>query len=420
MILLKIGNRIRRIRQKKRLSQLDVCKDLISPSHYSNIENGRYLPSLDTLKNIAQKLNIPITYFTEFESNSTELQSKLNQLEKMLYHEQTKLNKEIVQDIDSSFPYISSIHQEVQYNFLKFLFLLKTSTKENALSFFDNNIIELEIHETTIDHSLYKQSIYIFGLYYFHKELYEESIQYFKKQLTVDNSETMLAKVFYNISLAYFHLYKYNLAVYYIIKAKDAYLNLHKWSETGDCYNLLAALFIRLSSYPQAEQNLHKGIDICPSEDVRLKTLLYHNLAVCHFRQKKYTSALEYIDQAINFKTQSLFLSYKLKIEILLDLGDILYAKKMMKDIQQYTESDLEMSEFKFLEAQIQFLLEDFIPYLENMEYCVQHFLALKEWDSLFKSSAHYSSYLNSIHKYKKAFEIQSLSVRALKNMTGG
>ena len=42
MILLKLHNRIRRVRVEKGFSQAEVCKGIISASHYSNFENGRY------------------------------------------------------------------------------------------------------------------------------------------------------------------------------------------------------------------------------------------------------------------------------------------------------------------------------------------------------------------------------------------
>ncbi|WP_420167139.1 helix-turn-helix domain-containing protein [Caldalkalibacillus thermarum] len=53
------------IRRSLGVSQEWVAKGIVSRSHYSNIENGRYMPAPDVLELIAKKLNVPDKYLIE-------------------------------------------------------------------------------------------------------------------------------------------------------------------------------------------------------------------------------------------------------------------------------------------------------------------------------------------------------------------
>lgn len=59
----KIGNRIKLQRKKLDITQEKICNDLnISLYHYSKIENARVSASLETLVEIANYLQIELTY----------------------------------------------------------------------------------------------------------------------------------------------------------------------------------------------------------------------------------------------------------------------------------------------------------------------------------------------------------------------
>jgi transcriptional regulator with XRE-family HTH domain len=56
-----IGVNIKRLREEKRITLRTLARNLdISPSFLSQIENGKALPSLDTLKNIANSLSTTV------------------------------------------------------------------------------------------------------------------------------------------------------------------------------------------------------------------------------------------------------------------------------------------------------------------------------------------------------------------------
>lgn len=64
---IKLGNRIRELRKIKGVSQLELAYDMdMSMNTISGIELGKISPKIDTLKKIAEKLNINIGELFEF------------------------------------------------------------------------------------------------------------------------------------------------------------------------------------------------------------------------------------------------------------------------------------------------------------------------------------------------------------------
>lgn len=54
-----VGRNIKRIREKRKLKQIDVAVDVgINPSYYSKIERGEVNPSLEKLYRIIKSLNV--------------------------------------------------------------------------------------------------------------------------------------------------------------------------------------------------------------------------------------------------------------------------------------------------------------------------------------------------------------------------
>jgi transcriptional regulator with XRE-family HTH domain len=65
--LLKLGNRIRELRKIKGVSQLELAYDMdMSMNTISGIELGKISPKIETLRKIAEKLNVSMSELFEF------------------------------------------------------------------------------------------------------------------------------------------------------------------------------------------------------------------------------------------------------------------------------------------------------------------------------------------------------------------
>ncbi len=67
----KVGQAIKKQRLQKKKTQIEVAKSIgISRSYLSDIENGRYMPSVNTLIKLASYLDIDLNFL----SRMTEIQ----------------------------------------------------------------------------------------------------------------------------------------------------------------------------------------------------------------------------------------------------------------------------------------------------------------------------------------------------------
>ena len=66
-----LGNKIRTLRLTKRLTQSEVAENIITRNMLSAIESDRALPSLDTLYQIAKRLDIPVAYLISDDEDIT-------------------------------------------------------------------------------------------------------------------------------------------------------------------------------------------------------------------------------------------------------------------------------------------------------------------------------------------------------------
>lgn len=57
-----IGDKIKRLRIQKRMTQADLAGDAITRNMISEIENGKALPSIDTLSYLANRLDVPLPF----------------------------------------------------------------------------------------------------------------------------------------------------------------------------------------------------------------------------------------------------------------------------------------------------------------------------------------------------------------------
>ena len=64
-ITMTIGEKIKFLRLSKKLTQSAICGDLITRNMLSRIENGAALPSLPTLKQLADALGVSAGYFLD-------------------------------------------------------------------------------------------------------------------------------------------------------------------------------------------------------------------------------------------------------------------------------------------------------------------------------------------------------------------
>lgn len=414
-----LANRIKRLRVEKGLISADVCRGIISPSHYSNIENGRYAPATDTLLLLADRLSVPKDYFINVYEDSTGMDELLNKLEQKLEAGDTQEVSSFLNAQKDNFRFIPSIRQELFFNMLNYLVMITSNKKNQAQELYREKISWINNEYSRFGVQVQLKYFHVSGLHFYFQKDYEESIYFFKKVLEINESPQLQAKISLNIALAFTNQYQYQKALEYVEIANNLYLHLHDWERTGTCYNLKAMLLRERNLLSESERYIKKGFSI--SESTELHARLYHNLSLINKDRGNYYEALENLNESIRLKESDnqldIFVSYRAKLNLLLLMEDILALKKLLPVAYNCIEMKIDEAHYLFIQAKMDYLLEDFTKYEKSIVKSINIFLTEEAWKDLKIASEHYAIFLEENTKYKKALEHQKICMLALKNI---
>ncbi|MBK3495105.1 helix-turn-helix transcriptional regulator [Viridibacillus sp. YIM B01967] len=420
---MKLGNRIKRIRLLKGLKQADICHGIISPTHYSNIENCRYTPSIDTLKLLASRLDVPETYFQNVYEDTSEMQDLLSTLEFKIEKERVEEVQEYLDSHQNQLQYIPSIRQEYYFLLLKFLALVKIERDDQAIKLYENEIAMVEIDESQLFVSTRHQYLYVTAVYHYYVGDYKISGEAFKRILLMNEDPLFKAKISFNIATTHYYLCQFERASKYAIEAKDIYLMLHEWEKVGDCYNLIALLCREMNEFDEAEKYIQKGFTIIFNESHYLKAILHHNYALILLDKKHYEEAFEQIEYAIEFKKNvshaDMFVSLNLRLELLLKMESLSSIKNEMAIVKSNIRTKNNEGNYSLVASLIEFKLEHFKQYEELITTSIEIFKEHIDLKQMKIATEHYANYLAMNKKYKKAFEMQVLCTKCLKKYKG-
>lgn len=418
--ILNLGKRIKNIRESKSLRQEDVFTGIVSSSHYSNIESGRYNAATDTIKLIANRLNVPENYLLSIDINCNETQDLLEEYELLVETGNIQATSTFLIQNKARLKYIPSINQEAYYQLISFLHLLNSHKYKEALDLFDKypmNDIQVSFEEK-------QRRIYLYasGIYYFMIISHKNSIAFFKELLNIsDDTSIYKPKVLYNIAMSLYNTYKFSEAIEYAKKSEILYLQLHEWVKVGDCYNLLVVLNRDIKNYKLAKSYLEKGFNIVKPDSFELLAKLYHNSSLISFDKGNYKEALENINRSIEIKSNNsipgMFVSYKLKLNILLNIDDLLMLNKTLKKASKFIKTKVHEAQFLYIEAKKYYILGGMDLYESNIVKAIKILQTQKNWKELITVAEHYSSFLERNKKYKSSLEFQKICNYSMKNM---
>lgn len=414
-----IGLRLKKARLNLGLTQSDVCNGIISVTHYSNIESGRYFPSNDTLKFLAERLSLPLEYITLTGKHSSIIECILTDFLNLLYEEDYGEISEFIEENEYSIKYISSYEQEFYY-LLLYSYWYYISNKDFT-NFFEKEIKQFMSESTFQSFKTETKGMYYYieGLYLYTKNNKVESLHSFHNALQNIPTDQIRARLYYNLAFSYYQLFNYIIAKDFAKEAYNQYLHLHNWSKVADCYNLYAIIHRLLGKLEIAEEYLKKGLDITKKEqNFKLTAMLLHNLALVYRDSKKYALALQTINECITYKEMlnlNILISYNTKLEILFLLEDLDNFKLLLQNLKKEDMTETQYSNLLYLEAQLAFVEEDYNKYEKLMISAISFFKKHHILNTLEKSALELSQYYEKNKKYKKALYYNQLCVITMK-----
>jgi len=301
MSLLRIGKRLSYLRKKVGLSLDQAGAGILSSTHLSNIENGRFYPSEDILILLARKYDVPEDYLLWYEKRDASIDQPLRELLYLIFTDLKKA-KEIVDSIDQK-GYISNIEQETLFIILKTCFLIKSGKSyEESFSLVKHYVTEGDISYPSYIHQCY---VYLLGLHFFEVKDYENSRKYFQILDRYDLPVKIKAIIEFNLLILLHHLNKRVHAVLHAEKSLELFFKHHLWEFIAETYNVLMVSFWRESDLDTALEYASKALEIVNTHKLtEVKSRLLHNFGVIYKAKKDFNKALKYFEESVKIKKE--------------------------------------------------------------------------------------------------------------------
>lgn len=156
-----IGDNLKKIRKEKGFNQIKFANSLnISQSYLSDLENGRKNISIETAKNIADKLDVTLGYLTSGNKMLGDLtqddkEVEMLKLDKHINETQSKIEANLKNNLfnllQEDIPFMELHYLNNAYNFYE----LEKNSKDNILRI--SVILQmLRQHKNTSDEEIYK------------------------------------------------------------------------------------------------------------------------------------------------------------------------------------------------------------------------------------------------------------------------
>lgn len=302
--MLTLGQKIKAIRKEKGLTQAELVEDRITRNQLSLIENGINNPSISTLKFIAQRLNVPMSYFLSNDDFSMhKCQRLVTKAESLL--DAGEDDKAII-EIESFLGSLNGVEDDTLSDLLGRVYTLlgiAHYNKDKARS--KQVLLEAVKYLEQTDHKLYLSKAYNYiGVLYDIEGNIEQAELYLTKANTLmvnANLENAILKlnIAYNLSFIYLKQEKYSLLIDFIndnLKYSRKYKIFHNF---GELNMVLSAAYRYTFNNKQAILCILKAIEYFQfSDDEVNKYTCYINLGIYYRLSGDFENSMKYLDMA--------------------------------------------------------------------------------------------------------------------------
>ncbi|SER83657.1 helix-turn-helix transcriptional regulator [Salipaludibacillus aurantiacus] len=424
-----IGKRIKFLRNQKGLSQTSIFKNIISASHYSNIESARYEASSDILCQIASRLEVPDDYLTLYSRPSPSLAKKIQEYEKAVKQSLTDGDM-VLEKYREDLLYIPSLTQEFDFLLTHSGHLLRkgdlsaAEEKYKQISYY-LEASSIESHPKPIRFKFY----YVSGMLHFLKRNYPECYENYSLALNDATEEDDEARVRQNTALLLFHTHNYHRSLIHVKQARNLFMNLHKWLDTVKADTLMGILYTENKEYDSAKKVLSKGLELARDRNyTEEQANILHNLGMLKQEQGKYEESIACFKESLEIKERhfssndsyhvnSLFKSYYCILAGYFSSKRLDELDKLLKKADSYCHTELHSYRIQVMEAKLAFELKDFETYENKMKQSIDYFFKNKLWEYIEEIAEQFSSYLSDKRQYKKAGEYLKIELEAVKKL---
>lgn len=418
-----LGLRISMLRKSARIPQKELAKGIISVSHLSNLEAGRYKASIETIELLAKRLDVHSSYLINYSKENDLLRERINSLKEGIILDLNNVSK-IINDIKLP---IENTELEISYYLLKASFYYKTNQFDLAveinndfISYYDsflNNSLE------SLPTLLKQSTLYYSGMKNYRVYNLSESCKYFNRLLEITSNNSIKANLNYNIALINHNQSNRIGAFENANIALNLHIELQQWKNVGELYNFLGVVYREASLPEKALHFFDKSLNISVQMNLKsIKERIFHNKGLVLEDMGDYEGAImnfkiSYDLKLNNKKYNSLFLTVRCLIRCYIKTNDINLAKKFTKDSLAYIENPKQFHILKALEAEIHYIEKDYDSFLKKLIKSINYFDKHNYFKEVIGLNTKIADFYFSQKKYKSAaiYYKQELEIKNLK-----
>ncbi|WP_026678447.1 RapH N-terminal domain-containing protein [Fictibacillus gelatini] len=318
---------------------------------------------------------------------------------------------------------LSSIEENqskfIDYLLLEFRHQLLQKNSEEITSL----LPKVESYQTEMDGL---QTFYFFflkGIYLYNTRNYEAALENYElaeKKLSFVSDDVERAEFYYKLASVYCELGQSFLSATHAKTAFDLFQKNNEFlKRSSHCELLLGLNCVEMKQFEQAEVQFHSALNYAnKTEDVNLKSHIYHNLGYLYAEQNLSDAAVRYLKLALENQDHENYVAalYLLTREQF-KLKNVEQAtKNCSKGIELCTrENNIEyLTHFKLLNALNSELTENFeITFKEGISYFVKE----KLWVYVQEYAEYLADFYNKLERYKEACHYFDLSIKSRKEI---
>jgi len=286
------GKIIKFYREKYKLTQEQLGKDICSVTHISKIECAQTTYATDIITLLSKRLEINMELEVKRLINiKQQLFNWHEAIIMQLFDEMDQINNELKQDELIKISEYYNMYQLLRSRYLllhnnsheAFKIIKKLQKTENKLTPYDTNLLK-----------------HVLGIYYISKQDYISAIQTLKE---IQNEIYNNPEYYYYLAIAYHTLQSPVLAYYYAEKSHQFFEYMNNYPRVIDAEMLMIIQVKDDDDYEEIINRFKKLIKSCEiCNDPNRKAKVLHNLAYEYLRRKKYEQASFYYKESMSLK----------------------------------------------------------------------------------------------------------------------
>ncbi len=410
---MKIGERIRKIREYREVSQDDLATDIVSKAHLSRIERGESEPSQQLLEYAVQKLNVSMDFLIgesldEDAERISCIYDSYFQTKNLSLEEEEFLNLQTV----------NVYSQEVMVKLYAILMQYSASNgfekqAENSFKKSENVIPEQEGDKYKLEYFRYYKAC---GSYFYTIQLPYKADSYFTYAYNLMPNENSIEviELYYQIGLIKENIVKdYRVCLSY---SKRAYVSLKEMNDPPKkalvtVFNTLGVQYRLAGKCEKAMKYIEEGLTLVDSIEgnEELKYSLITNKGRIYQQMKYYDSAIAIFTKQMETE------DYPGVLYAIRGLLEVYLEQKKFELIKKHLPEAIEMSsfhkrnqlyiEFRIIKLRMYQALQDNRAYEREIQQIIEHSIKLGRINSVISLSRRFAEYLVEIGATKRAIK---------------